>query len=435
MAERLKEKLLTEDRLVDIVMGPDAYRDLPRALSAVMDAGEEHAINVQLSAEETYADVTPVRTSANGLSAYVSIMRGCNELCTYCIVPFTRGRERSRPVGSIEDEVRMLADQGYKEITLLGQNVNAFNDLSTPPRGRWAAKQQQLQEPSSLYAPGFNSNVKVSASGTRFVELLERLSSAVPHVRLRFTSPHPKDFVDDLWHLVAERPNICQSFHIPAQSGSSTVLERMRRQYTREAYLALVARMRSILPHAAISSDFISGFCGETEEEHQDTLSLLREVQFDHAFMFAYSMREKTKAHRRLQDDVPEEVKKRRLAEVIATFYAGIKEKNKREIGRVHTVLLEEVSRRSESELAGRTDTNKRVVVDSTRPVRDVDTAAFLREPRIGDYVAVEITGTSGPTLRGRPLAVSDQFAPLLQTIPTIMSSSSSSPLLASSSL
>ena len=407
MAERLKERLLEDGQLVDLVVGPDAYRDLPRLLSSVIDAGQPSAMNVLLSSDETYADVTPVRTAENGLSAFVSIMRGCNELCSYCIVPFTRGRERSRPVGSIVDEVAMLADSGYKEITLLGQNVNAYNDHSTS---------SSLSRPGlqSLYAEGFGSNVKASQSGTRFVELLDQLSRKAPNVRLRFTSPHPKDFVDDLWHLAADRPNICRSFHIPAQSGSSSVLERMRRQYTREAYLQLIARMRAVLPDAAVSSDFIVGFCGETEEEHQDTLSLLREVGFDQAFMFAYSMREKTRAHRRMQDDVPEDVKKRRLSEVIDTFYSGIKLKNQREIGSFHTVLLEETSKRSDLELAGRSDSNKRVIVDPSLEIPDFDRSDRIKRlPRIGDYVKVKITDTSGPTLRGVPVAVSDFFLPL----------------------
>lgn len=402
MAERLKDKLLEDGQLVDLVVGPDAYRDLPRALSSVMDAGEPNAMNVMLSADETYADIAPVRTSDNGLSAYVSIMRGCNEVCSYCIVPFTRGRERSRPLPSIENEVRMLADQGFKEITLLGQNVNTYNDVTTPPSREYLG-----------FASGFRSNVKTSEHGTRFVELLDRLSALVPDVRFRFTSPHPKDFSDDLWHLAAERPNICKSFHIPAQSGSSRVLELMRRQYTREAYLELIERMRSILPGAAVSSDFIVGFCGETEEDHLETLSLLQQVDFDHAFMFAYSMREKTKAHRRLQDDVPEEVKKRRLAEIIETFYSGIKLKNQREIGKRNVVLIEEVSRRSDVELAGRADSNKKVIVDAVQPVLDLDTQQ-LRPLQIGDWVAVEITGTSGPTLRAKPLELASSFRRLI---------------------
>lgn len=316
MAERVKEKFL-EHKYVDLVAGPDAYRDLPRLIKILESKSQdnEQAMNVQLSFDETYADIIPVRKNKNKLHAWISIMRGCNNMCSFCIVPFTRGRERSRPTASIEDEVKYLRDEGFREITLLGQNVNSYHDQTQESQINLFAEGKHIN------SDGFNEMYKLrDGNGVRFAELMDRVSLIAPEVRFRFTSPHPKDFPDPLLKLIAERPNLCKQIHIPAQSGATSMLTRMRRNHTREAYLELITRIRTIIPDVALSSDFICGFCDETEEEFQDTLSLLEEVKYDMAYLFAYSMREKTHAHRRMQDNVPQDVKKRRLIEMIDTF-------------------------------------------------------------------------------------------------------------------
>jgi len=354
MAERIKEKVIEREHLVDLVVGPDAYRDLPNLLEQIEDGRK--AVNVLLSLEETYADITPVRTSGNGVTAFVSIMRGCDNMCSFCVVPFTRGRERSRPVESILSELRQLSEEGYKEVTLLGQNVNSYN-----------------------------------FEGTDFTKLMDLASRVDPEMRIRFTSPHPKDFPTQLLHLIAERPNLCNFIHIPAQSGSTTMLERMRRPYTREQYLSLIQEMKSIIPGLTLSTDIIAGFCGETQEEHEDTMSLMREVEYELAYMFAYSERERTLAHRKMEDDVPDEVKKSRLTEIIDQQMGIQLQNNLKEIGRTHIVLVENVSKRSTEQMSGRTDTNKMVVFDKQD---------FIP----GDYVVVEITDATSATLIGKPL-------------------------------
>ena len=354
MAERIKDQIIDQEKLVDIVVGPDAYRDIPNLLKEVNDGRK--AVNVLLSLEETYADIAPVRTSGNGITAFVSIMRGCDNMCSFCVVPFTRGRERSRPMSSILKEIQLLSEQGYKEVTLLGQNVNSykFEDID-------------------------------------FTRLMDEASKVDPEMRFRFSSPHPKDFPEPLLHLIAERPNLCNYIHIPAQAGSDTMLERMRRPYTREQYLALTDRMREIIPGVSLSTDIIAGFCDETEEEHQATMSLMKIVEYDLAYMFAYSERERTLAHRKYEDNVPEEVKKRRLSQIIQQ-QMSIQEKNNRlEVGQRHVVLAEGESKRSDQQLSGRSDTNKMVVFD--------------REGyRKGEYVEVEITDCTSATLIGKPL-------------------------------
>nr|XP_015220190.1 PREDICTED: CDK5 regulatory subunit-associated protein 1 isoform X3 [Lepisosteus oculatus] len=330
MAERLKTELLEREKLVDVLAGPDAYRDLPRLLSVAH--GGLRASNVLLSLEETYADVMPVHRTPQGHSAFVSVMRGCDNMCSYCIVPFTRGRERSRPIASILEEVRLLLDQGVREVTLLGQNVNSYRDTSV----------QQLSgvEPTRR-SRGFSALYRDRQGGLRFADLLDRVSLVDPEMRVRFTSPHPKDFPDEVLQLIQERGNICKQIHLPAQSGSSRVLQAMRRGYTREAYLELVAHIRGIIPEVSLSSDFIAGFCGETEEDHQQTVSLLRDVQYNMGFLFAYSMRQKTHASRRLQDDVPLEVKQRRLEELITVFREEASKVNAGLIGSAQLVLVE----------------------------------------------------------------------------------------------
>lgn len=354
MAERIKDKIIEEEHLVDIVVGPDAYRDIPRLIEEVEDGRK--AVNVLLSLEETYADIAPVRTTGNGVSAFVSIMRGCDNMCSFCVVPFTRGRERSRPLDSILSEIQQLSDEGYKEITLLGQNVNSYKD-------------------------GENT----------FTRLMDAASLINPEIRFRFSSPHPKDFPDDLLHLISERPNLCNYIHIPAQAGSDSMLERMRRPYTREQYLTLTAKMRTIIPGVSLSTDIIAGFCGETDEEHEGTMTLMKEVGYDLAYMFAYSERERTLAYRKFEDDVPEEIKKKRLSEIIHQQMEIQKERNQSEIGERHLVLIEGTSKKSEEQVHGRTDTNKTVVFDRL-------------DFQKGDYVEVEITDCTSATLIATPI-------------------------------
>ena len=356
MAERIKDQIIEEEQLVDIVVGPDAYRDIPRLIEEVEDGRK--AVNVLLSLEETYADIAPVRTTGNGVSAFVSIMRGCDNMCSFCVVPFTRGRERSRPLESILNEIRQLSDQGYKEVTLLGQNVNSYKD-----------------------------------GNHTFSTLMDKASLLDPEMRFRFSSPHPKDFPDELLYLIAERPNLCNYIHIPAQAGSDSMLERMRRPYTRDQYLQLIEKMKGIIPGLSLSTDIIAGFCGETEEEHQQTLSLMREVEYDLAYMFAYSERERTLAYRKFEDDVPEEVKKRRLSEIISQQMSIQHRRNHDEIGQRHVVLVEGTSKRSEQQMSGRTDTNKIAVFDRN-------------DFEKGDYVEVEITGATSATLIAKPIAM-----------------------------
>ena len=361
MAERLRHKLLEQEQLVDVVAGPDAYRDLPRLLDVAEESGQA-AVNVQLSREETYADIAPVRYASNGISAFVSIMRGCNNMCSFCVVPFTRGRERSRPVTSILAECAALVEAGYKEVTVLGQNVNSY----------------RYEQDGHIVS---------------FAELLYRISLISPELRVRYSTSHPKDCSDELLHVHRERPNVCNYIHLPVQSGSTRVLQRMRRTYTREEYLALIERVRTIIPDVSLSTDIIAGFCGETEEDHQETLSLMEEVRFDMAYMFAYSERPDTYAARKYRDDVPEAVKKRRLSEIIALQQQISLENNRQEIGRVHTILVEGPSRRSEEQFCGRTDTNKMVVFDR-------------QHFQPGQYIRVRITDCTSATLFGEPLGV-----------------------------
>ncbi|KAH7468452.1 hypothetical protein KRP22_012089 [Phytophthora ramorum] len=419
MAERLKTKLLESDKMVDVVVGPDAYRDIPNLLRVVHGSGEA-AVNVQLSLDETYADIAPVRADPHSPSAFVSIMRGCNNMCSYCIVPFTRGRERSRVISSIVDEVRALSDQGVKEVVLLGQNVNSYHDK----KSEGAAENGRGYVSSAGFSNMFRSR---DAPGFRFADLLDEVSRVDPEMRLRFTSPHPKDFPNEVLDLVNERPNICKQIHMPAQSGSTTLLERMRRGYSREAYLALVDNMRTRIPGVAISSDFIAGFCGETEEEHADTISLMRQVCYDQAFMFAYSVRARTHAAHRMDDDVPQEDKLRRLREVIDTFSEVVTCKNHVEDSdRLHVVLVQGPSRRSTDEdprLTGLTDTSKRCVFPNQEmpgslraftkqagelasqflPLPSVSSDSIRAAP--GDYVLVRVREAGRHTLHATPVA------------------------------
>ncbi|XP_024916023.1 mitochondrial tRNA methylthiotransferase CDK5RAP1 isoform X1 [Cynoglossus semilaevis] len=400
MAERLKTELLEREKLVDVLAGPDAYRDLPRLLT-VADFGQQ-ASNVLLSLEETYADIMPVHHTTQGISTFVSIMRGCDNMCSYCIVPFTRGRERSRPVSSIVKEVQLLSDQGVKEVTLLGQNVNSYRDTS----------EEQFCGPDlTALSRGFKTVYRPKQGGLRFSDLLDRVSHIDPNMRIRFTSPHPKDFPDEVLQLIAERGNICKQLHLPAQSGSDRILKAMRRGYTREAYLHLVENIKTIIPEVSLSSDFISGFCGETEEDHQLTVSLIREVGYNVGFLFAYSMRKKTHAYHRLEDDVPAEVKQQRLEECINVFREEAARVNSELIGSTQLILVEGESKRSAEDLCGRTDGNVKVIF----PKEDV--AVQLSESNTapvtaGDYVLVEILSANSQSLRGRAISHSSLKKP-----------------------
>lgn len=356
MAERVKDELLNKYG-VDLVAGPDSYMSLPDLIAQV-ELGQK-AIDVELSLTETYRDVVPQRICGPHIGGFVSIMRGCNNFCHYCIVPYTRGRERSRDVESILREVRDLRDRGYKEVTLLGQNVNSYNAL---PSGEGRA--------------------------VGFPELLRLVAQAVPEMRVRFTTSHPKDMSDETLRVIAEESNVCRHIHLPVQSGSNEVLKRMNRKYTREWYLDRVAAIRRIVPDCGLSTDIFAGYCGETEDDHQLSLSLMRECQYDSAFMFKYSERPGTYASKHLADDVPEDVKVRRLNELIALQNQLSAESNQRCIGKEYDVLLEGVSKRSREQLFGRTEQNKVVIVD--------------REGlHIGQTVRVRITEASSATLKG----------------------------------
>jgi tRNA-2-methylthio-N6-dimethylallyladenosine synthase len=358
MAERLKVKFLEEEKTVDIVVGPDAYRDLPNLINEAEDG--QKAMNVFLSREETYADISPVRLNSNGVSAFISIMRGCDNMCSFCVVPFTRGRERSRDVHSILREAEDLVANGYKEVTLLGQNVDSY---------KWT-----------------------SADGTEhvnFAQLLERVALVTPELRVRFSTSHPKDITDEVLYTMKKYENICNYIHLPAQSGNSRILELMNRTYDRDWYMMKIDRIREILGEdCGISQDMIAGFCTETEDEHADTLSLMQYVQYDYGYMFAYSERPNTPAAKKYTDDIPEEVKSRRLNEIIALQRQMSLTRNQRHIGRVEKVLVEGFSKRSEDFLQGRNDQNKVVIF----PKED-----FQK----GQYVFVKIEDCNAATLKG----------------------------------
>jgi MiaB/RimO family radical SAM methylthiotransferase len=334
-------------------------------------------------------------------------MRGCNNMCAFCIVPFTRGRERSRPLASIIDEIKLLSDEGVKEVTLLGQNVNSYHDESQSLDV--ARNDSNLLNISPDMSRGFSSVFKRNKhdQGIRFTELLDRVSLVDPTMRIRFTSPHPKDFPDDLLFLMRDRPNICKQIHLPAQSGSTSVLERMRRGYTSDAYLELVNHIRSIIPDVHLSSDFISGFCGETDSEHQETVELIRNVNYDMAYMFSYSMREKTMAHRRFIDDVPETVKSTRLAEIITLFYSKLTEKTvKYYTCRREIILVEGFSKKSNNQLCGRSDGGRMVIFENTAVKIGGSESDIMIKPIAGDYVLVEITKVIGATPVGEPIEI-----------------------------
>jgi len=354
MAERLKEKLLEEGNGVDIVAGPDTYRDLPKLCREAESGGK--GINTLLSTEETYADIAPVRLDKNGVSGFISIMRGCNNFCAYCVVPYTRGRERSRSHETIVNEARTLFENGYREVTLLGQNVNSYAD-----------------------------------GEVNFPKLLAKVAEVSPLLRVRFATSHPKDLSDELIATMASYHNICKAIHLPAQSGSNVMLEKMNRKYTREWYLERMNAIRKAMPECSITTDLISGFCGETLEDHEATLSLMREVGYSSAFMFKYSERPGTFASRHFKDDISEEEKVRRLNEIIALQQELSAENNKKCIGNTYEVLVEGISKRSTAQFYGRTEQNRTVVFDR-------------KNYKIGDFVKVRITSSTAATLLGEPV-------------------------------
>ena len=355
MAERLKDKLLDGSE-VDLVVGPDAYRALPDMIEALRPDSPQ--INVLLSREETYADISPVRMDRNGISAFISIMRGCNNVCSYCIVPYTRGAERSRDPHSIVREARQLWENGYKEVTLLGQNVDSYF---------WKSPE------------GEEHNVN-------FAQLLEMVALISPDMRVRFSTSHPKDISDEVIYTMSRHENICKHIHLPVQSGSSIMLEKMRRKYNREWYLERVDKIRSVIPDCGITTDVIAGFCGETVEDHQDTLTLMEKVVFDSAFMFAYSNRPGTLASRKYEDDIPYEEKTRRLNEIIALQGRMSLKSNEKEVGRILKVLVEGPSKKNPDELCGRASSNKMCVFPS-------------RGEKPGDYCEVEVVSVTSATL------------------------------------
>ncbi len=354
MAERLKSKLLEEEQSVDVIVGPDAYRDLPKLMLAVEDG--QRAINVILSAEETYGDISPVRLDKNKISAFISIMRGCQNYCAYCVVPYTRGKERSRNPETILAEAEQLFDEGYRELTLLGQNVNSY---------RWEKKIMG------------------------FPELLSRVAKINPLLRVRFATSHPKDISDKLIQTIVRHPNVCRSIHLPVQSGSNRMLDLMNRKYDREWYLERIAFIKKHIPDCGISTDIISGFCSETEADHQQTMSIMREVGYEYAFMFKYSERPDTLAAKKYKDDVPEVIKSKRLTEIIDLQQQLSLTANKKNIGSVVEVLVEGFSKKSQHQLSGRNSQNKVVV--------------FPKENfNIGDYVNVKISNCTAATLIGK---------------------------------
>ncbi|SFB33838.1 tRNA (N6-isopentenyl adenosine(37)-C2)-methylthiotransferase MiaB [Algoriphagus aquimarinus] len=375
MAERLKEKLLEEEKIVDIVVGPDAYRDLPNLLSVAEDG--QKAVNTFLSREETYADISPVRLNSNGVTAFVSIMRGCDNMCSFCVVPFTRGRERSRDPYSIVEEAKDLFSKGYKEVTLLGQNVDSY---------KWSAEENNKAR--------LNKKDEDSTTVVNFANLLEMVALVDPMLRVRFSTSHPKDITNEVLYTIKKYDNICNYIHLPAQSGNSRVLEMMNRTYDREWYLERISKIREILgEECGISSDMITGFCSETEEEHQDTLSLMDIVKFDFSYMFYYSERPGTLAAKKYPDDISLEVKKRRLSEVIVKQSATSLMRNKLDLGKEQIILVEGPSKKSADDYKGRNSANKVVIIPAGNYSK-------------GDYLSVKIIDCTPATLFGEVIEI-----------------------------
>jgi len=376
MAERLKEKFLEEEKIVDLVVGPDAYRDLPNLLQEI-EAGRD-AVNVILSKDETYGDVSPVRLNSNGVSAFVSITRGCDNMCTFCVVPFTRGRERSRDPKSILEEIRSMVDSNFKEITLLGQNVDSY-----------------LWFGGGLKKDFKKASEMAQATALDFAQLLDMCATEFPKTRFRFSTSNPQDMSLDVIHVIAKHKNICKYIHLPMQSGSNNMLKAMNRQHTREEYMQLIDNIFKIIPEMALSQDTIVGFCGESEQDHQDTLALMEYVKYDFGFMFAYSERPGTLAEKKMVDDVPDEVKKRRLEEVIELQQKNSLYRTQQHLGKIEEVLIEGVSKKNPNEWKGRNTQNTVIV--------------FAKEHyKLGDFVMVKVTDCTSATLRGVAVRYSD---------------------------
>ncbi|WP_298245998.1 tRNA (N6-isopentenyl adenosine(37)-C2)-methylthiotransferase MiaB [uncultured Christiangramia sp.] len=378
MAERLKSKFLEEEKIVDMVVGPDAYKDLPNLVSEIEEG--RSAMNVLLSKEETYGDISPVRLQSNGVSAFVSITRGCDNMCTFCVVPFTRGRERSRDPQSILEEVNDLATKGFKEITLLGQNVDSY-----------------LWYGGGLKKDFKNATEIQKATATDFSQLLKLVAEAHPKMRIRFSTSNPQDMTLDVIKMVAKYPNICNYIHLPVQSGSNRILKAMNRLHTREEYFELIRNIREMIPNCGISQDMITGFPTETEEDHQDTLSLMEKITYDFGFMYAYSERPGTMAERKLEDDVSHEVKKRRLQEIVDLQQKHSKQRTRRFLGEITEVLIERESKKSDQHWSGRNSQNTVVVFDK-------------QNYKIGDFVNVKIKDCTSATLIGEPVGYSDNY-------------------------
>jgi len=387
MAERLKTKFLEEEKLVDIVVGPDAYRSLPGLVEEA--EGGQKAVNVLLSRDETYADISPVRLDSNGVSAFVSIMRGCNNMCSFCVVPFTRGRERSRDAESIIQECKDLLEQGYREVTLLGQNVDSYYYHPASTYKKVISELEDTENPPSEGREAFPSEGLGEA--ITFAKLLAMVAKISPLLRVRFSTSHPKDITDDVLHTIAKYENICNYIHLPVQSGSSRILQLMNRTYTREWYMGKVKRIREIIPDCGISSDVITGFCTETEEDHQDTLRIMETSRYDFSYMFFYSERPGTLAERRYKDDVPEEIKKRRLKEIVELQNRLSLESNQKDIGMKFKLLIEGDSKKNNNEWKGRNSQNKVIVFPK---------GGF--ELQKGDYVQVIVTDCTQATLIGQ---------------------------------
>jgi tRNA-2-methylthio-N6-dimethylallyladenosine synthase len=376
MAERLKEKFLEEEKIVDLVVGPDAYRDLPNLIEEV-DAGRD-AVNVILSKEETYGDVSPVRLNSNGVSAFVSITRGCDNMCTFCVVPFTRGRERSRNPKSIMEEIRSMQDQNFKEITLLGQNVDSY-----------------LWYGGGLKKDFKNASEMAKATAVNFAQLLDMCATEFPKMRFRFSTSNPQDMTLEVIHVMAKHRNICKYIHLPVQSGSNRMLKAMNRLHSREEYVELVKNIYEIIPEMALSQDMIAGFCGETEDDHKDTLDLMEQVKYSFGFMFAYSERPGTLAARKMEDDVPLATKKRRLQEIIDLQQQHSLYRAQEHVGKVQEVLIEGTSKKNPNEWKGRNTQNTVVV--------------FPKENyKLGDYVNVQINDCTSTTLKGVAVGYSE---------------------------
>jgi tRNA-2-methylthio-N6-dimethylallyladenosine synthase len=383
MAERLKSKFLEEEKLVDIVIGPDSYRDLPNLINKA-DEGIR-SVNVLLSREETYADISPVRLNSNGISAFVSIMRGCDNMCSFCVVPFTRGRERSRDPQTIIQEARELFEYGYREVTLLGQNVDSYkwDGTASPPTPLQGEGEPEMLNDSLSFGED-------RGEALNFARLLELVAQIDPLLRVRFSTSHPKDITDEVLHTMMKYENICNHIHLPVQSGNSRVLELMNRTYTREWYIERIDTIKKLMPDCAVSTDIIIGFCTETEEEHQDTLSLMNYAQFDFAYMYTYSERPGTLAAKRFEDDIPEAVKTRRFNEILKKQQECSLNRLEQHIGKTHKVLIDGLSKKSDKDFSGKSEHNITVVF----PVDN----AF----KAGDYVDVKIERCTPATLIGR---------------------------------